>query len=228
MHEVMHYRTAAFQRGRNTVQQDPKRLLWAYCTMLSAEKQNEKVEEERKGAVYIMKKGRGRQRKWEKCDIPSWCVGLAGVWHVRLSGDFLPLPPICLFFCPSHYPLLLCPLLLLCLLPYSCSTLSYLYLFFCLTRINTSPHLRPIHTHTHTLADTVHLFCAYCKSVLMYSSVPAIFPTLRSRLASRGGVFITTGAGLSLVMVTQLQYSPPPFRQNLSEAFRSRSRDAFV
>ena len=123
--KFMHYRAAAFQRWRNAFQRGKLKeisLSAGYCNSFQLEKRmkNKKKEEEEEEKIekkkcLLEKKG----RKWEKCDIPSPCVRLAGVWHVRLSGDFLPLPPYLFFFYSSHHPLLLLPLLFCSMSPSS-------------------------------------------------------------------------------------------------------------
>lgn len=156
------------------------------CFQLKKRMKNKKEEEKEieKKKCLLEKRG-GAGREWEKCDIPSPCVRLAGVWHVRLSGDFLPLPPYQLFFLlpitPSTSPPSSVVLLYVSFLHYpcSCSTLSFLLSFF-----SSFPHTD---TSSTSLSDTdtrtVHSPCVYRKCVLMYSPVCAIYPSLRSRLA---------------------------------------------
>lgn len=187
--KFMHYRAAAFQRWRNAFQRGKLKeisLSAGYCNSFQLEKRmkNKKKEEEEEEKIekkkcLLEKKG----RKWEKCDIPSPCVRLAGVWHVRLSGDFLPLPPYLFFFLlitPSTSPPSSAVLLYVSFLHYpcSCSTLSYLRFFFSFPHTDTSSSSSSL-SDTHT----VHLPCVYRKCVLMYSPVLGIYPSLRSRLA---------------------------------------------
>ena len=131
--------------------------------------------------MFIRKKGQKvREMRYSLSVCQArWCVTCPSQWGLPAS------PSISFFFLlitPSTSPPSSAVLLYVSFLHYpcSCSTLSYLRFFFSFPHTDTSSS-----SSSSSLSDThtVHLPCVYRKCVLMYSPVPGIYPSLRSRLA---------------------------------------------
>lgn len=162
--KFMHYRAAAFQRWRNAFQWGKLKdisLSAGYCTMLSAEKENEELEGgggwDRKEEMFIRKKGEGRVESERNAIFPLRVSGLLLCdMSVSVGTSCLSLHISSFFFYPSHHPLLLHPLLFCSMSPSSTTLVAvqpchFFFLFFLLflTQIPPPP---PCQTQTHTLS----------------------------------------------------------------------------